>query len=66
MRERDFLFLQRPFLRRVFSVAIVFKISVLLSTKPHCDLELRSRALELDVSTLGSPLNDGYLSLALT
>jgi hypothetical protein len=67
MRERDFLFPLRPFLRRVFPVAVFFlKISVNLSATPHCDLELQNRTLALDVTTLDSPLNDGYSSLAPT
>jgi hypothetical protein len=64
MRERDFLFLLRPFLRRVFPVAVFLKIIVHLSTKPHWDLELRNRNLPLDVTTLNSPLNDGDSSSA--
>jgi hypothetical protein len=59
MRERDFLFLLRPFLRRVFPVALFLKIIVHPSTKPHRDLELQNRTLTSDGTTLNSPLNDG-------
>jgi hypothetical protein len=65
MRERDFLFLLRPFLRRVFPVAVFFlKIIVHFSTKPHWDSELQNRTVASDVATLNSPLNDAYSSLA--
>jgi len=63
--RKDFLFLLRPFLRRVFPVSVFFKIILHFSTKPHLDLELQNRNVAADVATLNSPLNDAYSSLAL-